>query len=280
MNSNVQSSFKKFISNKNVVTIVGVILIALVLYIGYTWRIKSMTDLVTVPSAKVTISSGEVITSEKIQEIKSPRAALKGTVITSSQQVLGKYANGDSIIPKGSLFYSRSVVAGNDLPGVGALDYPDGYVLVNLDVNMTTTYGNLIRPGEYVDIYLRIKYSGAGELDDDNNKLTVGKLLSNIKILKVVDANGNNVFADPQNKGTPSQIIFAVPSKEHILLRKAIYLKTYASTIIPVPIKVNSDEVPDVTLGSSELESFINRVTAWTGDGSGELQIPDITPAQ
>jgi len=129
---------------------------------------------------------------------------------------------------------------------------------------------------DYMDLYLKIQYSGENLTEDDSNKLTVGKLISNVQVLKVVDANGDNVFADLENKKTPAQIIFAVPSEYHILLRKAMYLRTYDSTIIPVPIKVNTEETPDVTISSSELRDFINRVTAWTGDGtnSGELEIP------
>lgn len=278
MNNNVGSSFKKFLSNKNFVTIVGVILMALVLFIGYNWRIRTMTDLITVPVASQKIGSGTKITSDMIKEVQIPKAALKGTVIIKSTALIGKYVNGDSIIPEGSLFYSRSIVNAEDLPGVTGLDYPDGYVLVNFSVNMTTTYGNMIYPGDYVDIYLKIQYSGTDATTTDENKLTVGKLLSNVKILKVLDANGNNVFEDPQNKGNPSQIIFAVPSKYHILLRKAMYLRTYSSTIIPVPLQDTSGTKPEVNIGSTELENFINRVTAWTGDGSEEITIPELTP--
>ena len=172
------------------------------------------------------------------------------------------------------MFYSSNLV--NSPSGVSDLDYPEGYVLVNLEVSTNSTYGNLIYPGDYIDIYLKIQYSDENVSEEDSNKLTVGKLLNNIKILKVIDSNGNDVFSDLDHKGSPSQIIFAVPSEYHILLRKAIYLRTYSATIIPVPVKVNKEEAPKVSIGSSELESFINRVTAWTGDGSsgGELNIP------
>lgn len=276
MNNNVGMSFKKFLSNKNTVMIVGIALALVVLYVGYTMRIKSMTDPTPIPYALETLKPGTQITSKQVGVINVPRAALKGSIITDSSKVVGKYVYNDSVIPAGSMFYSRTVVEKEQLAGVEALDYPDGYVLVNMNVTTATTYGNLIYPGEYIDIYLKIQYSGENLDEDDSNKLTVGNLLSNVKVLKVVDANGDNVFADMENKLTPAQIIFAVPSEYHILLRKAMYLRTYDSTIIPVPTKVNKNETPEVTISSSELRDFINRVTAWTGDGtsSGELNIP------
>lgn len=274
--NNVGMSFKKFLSNKNTVTIVGIVAVVLVLYIGYTMRIKSMTDPTPIPYALETLKPGTKITSNQVGVVNVPRAALKGSIITDSSKVIGKYVYNDSVIPQGSMFYSRTVVEKDQLAGVEALDYPDGYVLVNMNVTTATTYGNLIYPGDYIDLYLKIQYSGENLSENDSNKLTVGKLVNNIQVLKVVDANGDNVFSDLENKKTPAQIIFAVPSEYHILLRKAMYLRTYDSTIIPVPIKVNSGETPDVTISSSELRDFINRVTAWTGDGTsgGELEIP------
>ena len=281
MNNNVGMSIKKFITNKNTVTIICVIAIVLILYIFYNWRIKQMTDPIIVPYAIETLKPGTQITSDKVGRLSVPKSALKGTIIIDASRVLNKYVNADSIIPEGSLFYSRSVVEKSQLPGVENLEYQEGYVLVNFPVNMETTYGNLIYPGEYVDLYLKIMYSGDNLSEADSNKLTVGKLLSDVKILKVIDADGNNVFADIENKGTPSQIIFAVPSEYHILLRKAMYLRSYESTIIPVPIKINSDETPTPTVSSNELVNFINRVTAWSGDGSSDsqLQLPETTPS-
>lgn len=281
MNNNVGMSIKKFFTNKNTVTIIGVVLIVLILYIFYNWRIKSMTTPISVPYAIETLKAGTQITSAKIGTLNVPKAALKGTIITDPRGVINKYVRGDSIIPEGSLFYSRSVVEKEQLEGVEALEYPDGYVLVNFSVTTESTYGKLIYPGDYVDLYLKIMYSGENLSEADSNKLTVGKLLNNVKILKVVDSDGNNVFADLENKGTPSQIIFAVPSEYHILLRKAMYLRSYESTIIPVPIKMNTDEAPTPTVSSNELVNFINSVTAWSGDGrtDTELNLPATSPS-
>lgn len=272
-NSNIGMTAKKFITSKNTVTIIGVILIILVLYFFYNWRIKSMTDPTPIPYALETLKPGTKITNAQVGTINVPKALLSKEVITDASQIVGKYVSEKSIIPQGSMFYQINII--NSTSGNSKLTYPEDHVLVYLDVNTSTTYGNMIYPGDYMDIYLKIQYSDEAVKVEDSNKLTVGKLLSNVKVLKVVDSKGNDVFADLDDKGTPAQVIFALPSEYHILLRKAIYLRTYSATVIPVPVKVNKEEDLKVSVGSSELESFINRVTAWTGDGttSGDLNI-------
>ena len=66
MNNNVGMSIKKFITNKNTVTIICVIAIVLILYIFYNWRIKQMTDPIIVPYAVETLKPGTQITSDKV----------------------------------------------------------------------------------------------------------------------------------------------------------------------------------------------------------------------
>lgn len=274
--NNVGLSIKKALTNKNTVTIIGIAAAILILYIGYNMRIKSMTDPYPVPYALETLKPGSKITSDQVGTMNVPKAALKGSYIINASQVIGKYVSEDSIIPQGSLFYSRSVIEKGQLQGVKGLEYPAGYVLVNMSINMETSYANLLYPGEYMDIYLKIRYTGENISAEDENKLTVGKLINHIKILKVVDSNGSDVFEDLENKKTPSQVIFAVPEEYHILLRKAMYLRTYEATLIPVPVKVSENETPDVTLSSTQLQDFINSITAWTGE-EADTTLPTIS---
>ena len=45
------TGFKKFLQNKNTVTIVGVVLAIMVLYVAYTMRVKNAINPITVPYA-------------------------------------------------------------------------------------------------------------------------------------------------------------------------------------------------------------------------------------
>ena len=263
--NNLVVGIKKFFTNKNTVTVVGVILAIVILYVGYNMRINQAITPVTVPYATETIKARTQITEDMISTMEIPQSMVTDEIITNSSDVIDMYANGDSVIPAGSLFYKRSVVSRDQLPDSIILNYPKGYVLYNLSVDMSSTYSNSIYPGNYIDIYLKVQNAEGADGSIADDRIMVGKLLSNVKVLAVFDSNGDNVFANMEEKTAPSQIIFAVPEEYHILLRKAEYLRAYESEIIPVPTAESVEDEPgDVTLSSEDLRNFINNVTAMT----------------
>lgn len=264
--NNLIVGIKKFFTNKNTVTVVGIILAIVILYVGYNMRINQAITPITVPYAAEEISPSTQITEDMIATMEIPQSMANDLdIITNSADVIDMYANGDSVIPEGSLFYTRSVVSRDQLPDSIILDYPEGYVLYNLSVDMASTYSNSIYPGNYIDIYLKVQNAQSADGTVADDRIMVGRLLSNVKVIAVYDSSGNNVFSNLDEKGTPSQIIFAVPEEYHILLRKAEYLRAYESEIIPVPTAESLEDEPgDVTLSSEDLRNFINNVTAMT----------------
>lgn len=273
--NNLIVGFKKFLTNKNTVTVIGVLAAIVILYIGYNMRINQAITPITVPYALEEINPGVQITEDMVGTKEIPQSMSDGTILTDTADVIDMYSNADSVIPEGSLFYTRSVVSREQLPGSIILDYPRGYVLYNLDVDMASTYSNSIYPGNYIDIYLKVQ-----NVVDPNNpaasgddRIMVGKLLENVKVIAVYDSDGNNVFANLDEKTTPAQIIFAVPEEYHILLRKASFLRAYESEIIPVPTAESLEDEPgDVNLSSEDLKNFINNVTAMTEEDIAATQ--------
>lgn len=264
---NIVQSIKRALSNKNTVTVVGVVLAFVVLYIGYNMRIQSELSPITVPYAKVQISPGTQITSDMIGTRQVTESMLEGNVIRTQAEVVDKYSSSDTVIPAGSLFYDRQVVEKEQLPANIILDYPKGYVLYNMSVTTATTYGNSIYPGNYIDIYLKAvnKIADGDEMTADADKIMLGKLLSNVEVLAVYDSNGKSVFANLDEDRTPAMIVFAVPEEYYILLKKAEYLRTYDSTLIPVPTNESlKDEPGDLEISSEQLKEWINKVTVWT----------------
>ena len=264
--NNLVIGIKKFLTNRNTVTVVGVILAIVIIYVGYNMRINQAITPVTVPYAMQDINPSTQITEDMVGTMEIPQSMLNDNIIRNSADVIDMYANYDSVIPEGSLFYRRSVVSSEQLPGNVILDYPKGYVLYNLSVDMASTYSNQIVPGNYIDIYLKVQNAQGAEgtvIADD--RIMVGRLLANVKVLAVFDSNGNDVFSNVEEKTAPSQIIFAVPEEYHILLRKASFLRAYESEIIPVPTNESLEDEPgDVELSSEDLRNFINNVTAMT----------------
>ncbi len=260
------SGLKRFLANKNTVTILCVVLGIIVLYIGYQKKIEDQVNPITVPYATQTIAPGTKIEDGMVGTINVPPAMLKGKPYTDINSVVGKYTQTDSVIPAGSLFYENAIAEESQLKDKSLIgSYPEGYELYSLNVNMTTSYGNSILPGNYIDIYLKAinKEGKSGSKD----KIMVGKLLQNVKVLAVHDSSGNNVFANIDQLSAPSQIIFALPHDYFVLLTKASKLSSYNTDIVPVPTDAGSKEnVEEVSLANETLKNWINSVTYWTED--------------
>ena len=261
------TGFKKFLQNKNTVTVIGVIAAIVILYVAYNMRVQSAINPVNVPYAKVQINPGTQITADMVGTRAVPPSMLEGNVITSQINVIDKYSSADTVIPAGSLFYARTVVEKEQLPANIILKYPKGYVLYNMSVNTSTTYGNSVYPGNYIDIYLKAvnRLAETEEITPDADKIMLGKLLANVKVLAVKDSSGQPVFANLDEQRTPAMVVFAVPEEYYILLKKAEYLRTYESTLIPVPTNESlKDEPGDLEITSEQLKDWINKVTVWT----------------
>lgn len=264
---NLTTGIKKFLQNKNTVTVLGVVAAIIILYVAYNMRVKSAVNPINVPYAKEQISPGTQITADMVGTRAVPPSMLEGDVLTNQANVIDKYASADTVIPAGSLFYERAVVEQEQLPANIILKYPKGYVLYNMAVDTASTYGNSVYPGNYIDIYLKAvnKVTEGETMTADADKIMLGKLVSNVKVLAVKDSSGQPVFSNLDEQRTPAMIVFAVPEEYYILLKKAEYLRTYDSTLIPVPTNESlKDEPGDLAISSEQLKEWINRVTVWT----------------
>ncbi len=114
--NNIIISVKRFLKNKNTVTILGVVLIIGILYWGYTRQIREATKEISIPIAKKTIQPRELITKDDIETIKIPSIAVKKNVIRSTGLIIGKYAAINTVIPEGSMFYQNVLMTKEQLP--------------------------------------------------------------------------------------------------------------------------------------------------------------------
>lgn len=226
--NNVLASFKRILKNKNLVTIVGVIIILVLLYFGYSMQINSAVEPVQVPVATETIQPRTEITDDMVTTIDMPNVSLSENVIRSRASIVGMYSNINSVIPEGSMFYTDSVISEDELPDSAFVKVKEGEVVYNFPVNMQTTYGNSIFPGNYIDIYMK---AGNGNTEP----IMVGKLIENIEVLAVKDSSGRNVFENSSESRTPAYLIFGVEEELHLMLRKAYYLDSIGVEVFPVP---------------------------------------------
>lgn len=263
------TGIRKFLQNKNTVTVFGVIFAIVVLYGAYTWRINKAINPQQVPYAAEQIKAGTQITESMVSMRDVPPSMLTGDVIMNKGDIIDKYAAADTVIPEGSLFYKRAVVEKEQLPANIILTYPKGYVLYNLAVNTESTYGNSVYPGNYIDIYLkavnRIDENDPAALNADADKIMYGKLMSNIEVLAVKDGDGQPVFQNIDENRKPAMIVFAVPEEYYVLLKKAEYMRTYETSLILVPTNESlKDEPGELEISSDQLKDWINQHTVWT----------------
>lgn len=265
---NLTTSFKKFLQNKNTVTVLGVVFAIIILYFAYTMRINSAINPVTVPYASQQIPAGTQITESMIATREVPPAMLEGDVIRNKGDIIDKYSAADTVIPEGSLFYKRTVVEKEQLPANIILEYPKGYVLYNLPVSTDSTYGNSVYPGNYIDIWLKAIY----KLSDDQiaagnsnaDKVMYGKLISNVQVLAVKDAAGQPVFQNIDENRAPAMIVFALPEEYFTILKKASYMRNYDTVIELVPTNESLKDEPGDISTSEQLKNWINDRTYWT----------------
>lgn len=258
--NNLAISLKKFFTNKNTVTIIGVVAILIILYVMYTKTINKATEKIQVPVASKTINPQTQITADDITHIEVANAAKPEKVIMKDELIIGKYTGVGVTVPEGSMFYNDVIVEKEKLPGnwltllekdaEGNLQIPYYF-----SVNTTTTFGNSIQPNDYVDFYVRAY--------NEKDELMFGKMIENIKILAVTDGSGQDVFKSQTDIGTPSFLNFGLSSELHDVLKKAEYLNGTDIELIVIP---HGGAVPEENLEtnvtSSQLRDFITTKAA------------------
>ena len=253
--NNLSSSMKKFLGNKNTVTILGVVLCIVILYLGYNYRINQKVTLTKVPYANQTIQPKTQITSDMISYMNVPSSFLVGSYYKSADNIIGKYSNYNTMIAEGSIFYTDLIVDSKYIPDEMFGNVEKGSTIINYKVDMDSTYANSMMPDDYINIYFKA--------NDDDGNIMFGKFISNVKILSVKDSSGQNVFENSEEARTPAYMMFALPEDMHLLFRKAIYLANqYGVELILVPNTVTLDEKNvDVFVSSEDIKNFIEDKT-------------------
>lgn len=253
--NNLSMSMKKFLGNKNTVTIIGVLLCLVILWFGYNYRINQKVALVKLPYATTAIQPRTLITDEMVGYIEVPIEFLGDSkYYNSKEDIVGKYSNYNTMIAKGSLFYTDLVTEESSLPNSAFYNIKNEDTPINYKVNMDTTYANSMMPGDYINIYFK------GQ--DANGNILFGKFISNIEILAVKDAQGRHVFDSLVEARTPAYMLFALPEDLHLLFRKALYLESVAGVEITlVPNTTELTEEDEVFISSNDIKNFIEERT-------------------
>lgn len=269
---NIGTTIKRFLSNKNTVSLLAIIVCTVILYIFYNSRVNNAVSTTYVCYATQTIQPRTVITKDMVSTVKVLTSQVTPNMVSDCSQVIGKYASYATEIPQNSYFYDISLMTEDEMPDSAFDDIEDGYTLFNLPVTFESTYSNSIFPNDYIDLYLKT--------EDEAGTLLFGKFIQSIKVLAVKDDEGKNVFETTVEVRTPSQLLFSVPDDLFLLLRKAQYL---GMTIEIVPRNNNyTYEAGSTLVSSNYLKQFILDRTAAIPDecvvqetGTAECRLAD-----
>ena len=258
---NILVKIKRFFQNKNTVTIICVLAGILVLYIGYNWRVNSATQPVSIPYAKNTLESQHVITRDDIGyvEVASSVVEKMPNLIRNANLLIGKEVTYGNTVQMNGFFYQSDVAdsATNQENSSKLLGMEDGYSPITIDVDLHSTYGNAMYPGNYIDLWFR----GT----DESGRLMYGKFIQSIKILDVDDAEGHSVFESTAVSRTPSQLVFAVPDDLRALINNAQEI----GELVPVPRNKSYTANPGETVvASTYLQNYILSQTAIITDNN------------
>ena len=247
------ANFKKFLKNKNTVTILGVLVCLLILYIGYTSRINAKTKLIDVYYANQTIQPKTLITEEMIGRAQVPQSFILGTYYRNYNDIVGKYSNYNTLIAAGSLFYSDLLIEQENLPDAMFYDVNEGERIVSFPVTTASTYGNSIMPSNKIDVY--VKYM-------DEDKVIYGQFFEKVDVLAVKDATGNNVFESSDSSRTPAYIYFSLNEAKYLLFSSLQYIQDYYSAneieivLVPNTVEFETNEKTATEVTSDHLYEF------------------------
>lgn len=267
---NVLLKLKRFISNKNTVTILCVIAGVAVLLIGYNYRVSQAVKPVEIPYALDRLAPKQEVSDASVGTIKVSQAFVDQNpdLFTNVYQIKNQrenpwYVNYDTVIPAGGLFYESSIVKKDQLPDTAFDKIPDNSTVFSLSVNSHSTYGNSIMPGNFIDLYVKAT--------DENGKIIFAKFIESIKVLAVRDAAGEDVFADSQNPKSSSELLFAVQNDLFMLLSEATFVG--GISIVPVPRNENYRQNGVETGTQVSKEEIVNFILDKVSELSDEINI-------
>lgn len=256
---NILGKVKEITKNKNTVTILIVLIGIFALYFVYNHIVSVATEPIMVPYATNTLPSRHVITSDDISFIEVAGGVLSNMdgIIKDSGLLIGQEVAYGNTIQKNSFFFedsiadSKSNVNASDI--IGNLE--NGYTPIYLSVDLNTTFGNAIYPGNYIDLWF--------EGNNSSGNYIYGKYISSIKVLDVQDDMGVSVFESGSESKEPSQLLFGVPSDMRLKIDTALKI----GALVPVPRNRSFTEHPEETkIANSYLDDYILSKSAYIPD--------------
>ena len=257
---NVLNAIKNIISNKNTLTILGVLAGVVAIYFVYDNRVKSATSLVQAYYVKSPVTSNTQLTKEmlgKVQVNANVTKIYKG-LVTNESQIKDKnneyfYVNYDHSLSAGQLLSTEDLVAPDKKLPNKTYKLDQNLKQFDISVDLNLTQGNSIAPGNSIDLWV------LGKSEDKSIIFT--RFVENLEVIDVVDSKW--ITTAGNESGVPKWLITAVDEETWLLLKKSERLNNYEFKLVPVVrAKAYDPEVP-TTVVSDHIKGIIESNTSY-----------------
>ncbi|PIJ95817.1 hypothetical protein [Lysinibacillus sphaericus] len=260
---------KKLKKRITMLVLVITLVSCLVLYTKVTT--KAELDEKTIYVTANEIPPRSLITEDDIKEIKLPARSIPNGVQTKKKDIVGKWTAQGYGLSANSFVYKDKIVEQSQLPDAALLELEDGEVGIPLLVDLETSYANSIIPNTKLDLNFRTSVS-----QGDQQKVLLGELVKNARVIAVKDSQATNVFTiegDKNNKENTKDVsranssnlakiyIFAVPAELEQIVNKAKYI----GEVYPVATGHTYDQNAEVVIPQNEVIEYLNSVS-YKGD--------------
>lgn len=181
--------------------------------------VAAVEDTVEVYVAAKTMPPKYKITEADIKQVKISRDMLNSRAVLDKTEIVDKRLK-DSIVEGEQIIADRLVEDNNDSL---SFEIPEGMRAVSINVNEQIDVGNLIRPGDYVDIVASFEKEEVQTLDSVTVYPRITKtIIQNVEVL----AFGQSMSPDDAPPAqTPVTVTLAVSPQD---AEKLVYASDYA----------------------------------------------------
>ena len=216
----LRKTMEMFRKHKIITSLVLVIFLTLISVRMFNGALAEAASFTEVPVAGRYLKSNTLIDENDIRYINVPSYIVLDSVITDSEEIVGKYVDTYDSLASGSLFYEELLVDADSIDNAYLFELANGEVAISIDADVKSSYANSILVGQFIDLY----YLGKSDNDsfDHSDLLVYGELVSNARVIAVKDKNGGNIDAD--NELNTNVVVVALNQEDaHIVqLAKAI----------------------------------------------------------
>jgi Flp pilus assembly protein CpaB len=178
--------------------------------VGYIY-VRSQLDVAEVWIAKRDLSPRTQITEDDLVRVEIPKALLTSDYYNQSKDIINMYVKIQHAIPRGSLIFRSALESLDESIDKPRLMLRSQQAMMSINVDIVKTAGKTIQAGQRIDIYGMIK---------QNRETIVGLLLENVRVLAILDKNGQEVTDNP--KQLPKLMLLAIHQDYVSLLTKLI----------------------------------------------------------